>query len=783
MITRQTRRKRSISSSSNSEPRTFTGSCRNSRQSGNNGPTSGCETPRQRTKRVRFSDPGPRLERGGRECSTGLTPAMVRTSVEDSRDHKHGIHSTPSRQLRRRSTPLPGSHCSLEPALPIDGSLSERVVQFTPLRQILDSRTQRRIRRVGLSDEMNQLEREKRESAQYQKSLQALLQERDALKRELELAKRTRGTPENCSPSNEVMVLSPQSELENLESENSRLRQETSFSSVENPGDQPDDADTEGGTIIIDDSGFDGSTFLMSDSPVMRGLQLPRSSIDDISLLRPQNPNIDASVQASLPNPEQNAELLALTLDLEAARKEKRDLFNAWRTRIASFQGTAIEPSLQRSSPPPDFFGQILPTLTGALTSASDAIRELEAVKQELSGLGFPGSSIDEVISEIRSRFRSARLQLERAVPGETPSSPLDDGNTTLTALVKRVELLVKCLGEERTRHEGSLGRERALRGQFDTLLVRYETASKKIGDLEESIASSAGDMLHTRIRMHELEHEGKEQALGIERLNEALTKYRKEVKNLEKLVTELEQEKAISSEKHEEQMSHQEKRVVEEGQARRAAESAVAERETRIQELEGSVESNRIRVSDLTVKIELLEKELQKTVDSSEQSAAEELQRHQREVGSMNVRVSELTTSLDIAKSEVDKLRQNNAGLEEQLRFEMEAKDELLDKWAADQARSFAYMKETVKSERRKAKVRTANWELKSDELPSDSTNLGSEPITPVSMARFVDVEVGRGKERRRLDSGIGILTEDELLESMGHEETTVLPSDPADL
>jgi hypothetical protein len=101
---------------------------------------------------------------------------------------------------------------------------------------------------------------------------------------------------------------------------------------------------------------------------------------------------------------------------------------------------------------------------------------------------------------------------------------------------------------------------------------------------------------------------------------------------------------------------------------------------------------------------------------------------------------------------------------------MEMEARDELLDKWATEQARSFAFMKESVNSERRRAKVRAANWELRSDDLMSDGTTvMGSEPITPVSMTRFVDVEMGRGKNRRRMDSGIGILSEDYLLESEG--------------
>jgi chromosome segregation ATPase len=283
-------------------------------------------------------------------------------------------------------------------------------------------------------------------------------------------------------------------------------------------------------------------------------------------------------------------------------------------------------------------------------------------------------------------------------------------------------------------------------------------------------------------MRMQELEHEGKEQALGIERLNEALSKYRKEVKNLERLVTELEQDKATTSERHRELMSRQEEKAAEETTARRAAESAVAEREARIQELEGSVESNRARMCDLTAKIEVLEEELKKSIDGSEQQATEQHQYHQQELGLMNVQIAELTTSLDTTKSEADKLRRSNAGLEEQLRLEMDARDNLLEKWAADQARSFAYMKETVKAERRKAKVRTANWELKSDELQSEDTITGSEPITPVSMKRFVDVEVGRGKQRR-LDSGIGIVMEDELFESVGIEHNALLPSDPADL
>ncbi|EAU35491.1 conserved hypothetical protein [Aspergillus terreus NIH2624] len=762
METRQARKRRT-SSLSTQAPRS-PAACRTTRQSAAASPASSCKTPRQPRKKVRFSDPGPQLQNGP-DYSTGLTPVMLRTSFEEPADAE-GTPQTPSKRLRRRSAPLPRSRVSLDPLWPARLPSPERVVQFTPLRQILDSRTQRRIRRVGLSDEINQLQREKRDTAQYEKTLQSLLRERDALRHQLELAKHNR-LPQSPACSEDMPWVPPQARIENLEHENSKLREELSFSSVHSALNQSDVASTEADTIILNDSAFDGSTMLISNSPDMRGLSgHPPSIPDDMSLLDHGIPNPDVCFGR-----DQDADAIALSADLEAAKSEKKELFNSFRSRLSAFVGTPLESHLRQSSPPPDFLERFLPTLTEVLTRASDATSALSTVQQELRDLGFSGSNVDEIIAQMRDRFRWARLRLERAVPGETPSASLHNGNSTLSALVARVELLVQSLDEEQKMHEAAVGRERTLRGHFNAALARYETAAKKVQDLEESISSSARDMLHTRMRMQELENEGKEQAVGIDRLNAALTTYRTEVTNLETLITELE-------ENHRQQVSQLKSQIDEEEKARHAAELSATEREARIHELEETVENNRFSVCDLTAKVELLEKERQKAVEGLEKQAMEQ----QQEIGVMNVRVSELTTSLEAAKSEAEKLRLSNSGLEEQLRLEIRARDSLLDRWAADQARSFAYMKETVNAERRKAKVRSANWQMKSDELQSDDVHAGSEPITPVSMTRFVDVEVGRGKHRRRLDSGIGILTDDLLAEDV--EETgEIPPSDPADL
>ncbi|KAI2947020.1 hypothetical protein CBS147321_3118 [Aspergillus niger] len=786
MDTRQAKRKRQNSSSSGQkpqepqEPPTPVSIRRTRRTEYYITSATSCETPHQ-SKKVRFSDPGPGRQHGSAH-STGLTPAMLRSSFEERAEDDPLIRS-PSRGQRRRSTPLPRSRRSMDAPDAASTAFSEHVVQFTPLRQLLDARTKRRIRRIGLSDEINHLEREKRESAQYEKTLQSLLRERDSLKNELDSVKRNQDVSKSLATSEETTWLSPQSMIEQVLSENVRLREQLSFPSPGATTDHDTISNSEGETMVINESAWDCDTMLISNSPDIRALDARLSVPDNISLLSQGHANTDASTQASIPDHRQEAEIIALSADLAAARKEKRDLFDACRARVASFGGTAIEGLLRQSSPPPDFLDQVLPTLTQTLRRASDAAQALDNVKEELSGLGFPGNNAEEIISTMRDHFRAARLQLERAVPGETANASLSDGKATLGALVKRVEVLVKSLGDEQERLQGSVGRENAIRGQFDTLLARYEGASKKIQDLEKSIASSAGDMLHTRMRMQELEREGKEQAVSIQRLNAALDKYHEEVKGLEALVTELEDDKAKNNESHKQEVDELQQKLEEQARSLRTTESTVVERETRIRELEEDLQQNRTRVCDLATKIESLEAERQQTIQSLEQEAKEEQQRLEQEVGSMNVLVSELNTSLAEAKSDIDRLRRSNTDLEEQLRQEVEARDSLLDKWAAEQARSFAFMKETVNSERRKARVRTANWELRSDEIQSsDGLNIGSEPITPVSMTRFVDVEAGRGKHRKRLDSGVGILTDD-LEDADAGLLPESLPSDPAEL
>jgi hypothetical protein len=118
-------------------------------------------TPKRSKKRVRFSNP--RLETELESASSGLTPFIRRTTLS--------------------TTPALASHSSAPATLwsrgdygiPISGT-----IQFEPLRQRLNGRLKRRLRRHRLSEEANNIEWEKKHEVKF------LRAEVERLKSELE---------------------------------------------------------------------------------------------------------------------------------------------------------------------------------------------------------------------------------------------------------------------------------------------------------------------------------------------------------------------------------------------------------------------------------------------------------------------------------------------------------------------------------------------------------------------------------------------------------------------
>ena len=127
------------------------------------------KTPTKSKKRVRFSDPGP-------DPSTGLTPHLMRTSFMP-----HDVGLVAPRLLatgtRRRSLSVQLSTSLPSPSLsPIPDPISGEI-QFAPLRQVLDERLKRRLRRNNLSVEINHIDEEKNSKTKLKQEIQSLKDE------------------------------------------------------------------------------------------------------------------------------------------------------------------------------------------------------------------------------------------------------------------------------------------------------------------------------------------------------------------------------------------------------------------------------------------------------------------------------------------------------------------------------------------------------------------------------------------------------------------------------
>ncbi|KAL8739033.1 MAG: hypothetical protein Q9190_007903, partial [Brigantiaea leucoxantha] len=170
-------------------------------------PTPNPKTPTKSKKRVRFSDPGPESSTVA-SSSTGLTPALKRTTLAPS---------VSLGKLRRRSsmpaqlsTPSPSPASPVFSAPPMSGE-----VQFAPLRQILDPRTARRLKRNHLSEEQNDIHDSIRTGASQRDEIQALKEEIASIKES-----RAEGSPAVDGQSRKDV------QVEELENEIAKLKQE-----------------------------------------------------------------------------------------------------------------------------------------------------------------------------------------------------------------------------------------------------------------------------------------------------------------------------------------------------------------------------------------------------------------------------------------------------------------------------------------------------------------------------------------------------------------------------
>ncbi|KAI1636045.1 hypothetical protein F4809DRAFT_663265 [Biscogniauxia mediterranea] len=352
-------------------------------------------------KRVRFSDPGPEIQEDGYSdpfASTGLTPMVRRSSLGE---RAAALMASPSRKRQKRHSAPVRRLADNEDDEDDELATYDNVIRILPLRQILDDRIKRRIRRNGLSEEMNTICESKRRRLQEQKAefqrLKDELAEKDAEIGRLHSGSIISGGTNSNSATTEdtarIALLEQQvQELRN------KLRERTSEEGDEqdwSPArhDQYSDSYTEMDTMMDiddenDDSGFGETTIaeLVCSTPLRKRTSVAAPAPKSVSGSFPTPPSTsppqpstpsstwrarpeamttptrktphpshsNTGVQASLPDPEKEA----LEAELGSLRRELAKLTNTLeshaelQSRISSklALATTANPSASTSS-------------------------------------------------------------------------------------------------------------------------------------------------------------------------------------------------------------------------------------------------------------------------------------------------------------------------------------------------------------------------------------------------------------------------------------------------
>lgn len=505
-------------------------------------------------KRVRFSDPGPASEQDAQvndehvSASTGLTPHIRRTTLEPGSGTKKRRHSGSVVQDRPEA---------------FDSTIDTRYsgeVTFLPLRQVLDGRVKRRIRRNGLSEEINTINAEKRRKAQQTSDEIAALRSEVAAK-DAEI-RRLSGATAVDQEDDET-----KESIEELKRQVSQLRRvlkspdssnETEDTIDYNTGRvdwaiqvrDPFSADYSDMELDVDDEDEDHefgdrtiaelacSTPSRRSSNIRNSFPTPPSTSPNLGPVtpskrpKPVTPTTQAAVQTSFTAAEREEledELASLQLEiakLTGTLETYENMTSRLSEKLSPFapkDGSAAALILDSRSPAVRVEAQ----LNNLLQALSDRTAALEGLDASLGELGFPGGDASEVVLSLSSAFRTARLELEYLTPGEIALPLTAAGAAVLDLLLTRLRELAKRTLECEDAIDEYHVLEHSLRKQLGARAEAMDAAKAERDALARQAASKDA-------RIQELE-------VGVQRLKGSVKSYTRDVAELEGLVQRVE--------------------------------------------------------------------------------------------------------------------------------------------------------------------------------------------------------------------------------------------------
>ncbi|KAI0401919.1 hypothetical protein F4802DRAFT_600604 [Xylaria palmicola] len=710
-------------------------------------------------KRVRFSDLGPELSHyDSSDLSTGLTPMIKRSTLSGTSPKRHrGPTNT-----ARRSASI--GELGDEESTPDELSIA-------PSSRLFDDGGKRRTRQKELVVDTD---------AAPKKKTKARARKEDAITAKIE-AEVQRLRAELAARDAEIERLHNETiahdtgRIVELEKQIETLRTEIAQQQLPILGNEDEEGDEIGSEVgadlpenfydwtlaardLFSDSCFDDDdsrdvtmTDVLCSTPTRRrksaDAALPKSASASFptppctsptipatpcsvrSVKFPVTPQSHVGVQASLPDPEKEsleAELASLRLEL-AKLTGTLETHAALQARLSDKLTRVTSASLAPEEDSQSSQPELEEHLDSVLQQLAERTTALVQLDSSLASLGFAGTEASEIIGSITAGLRAARLELEYLTPGEITLPLSSHGAEVLDLVLKRLRGLADRVRED----EGVIDEYHALE-----LSLRQQLAARvDVMDGMRAEQRRGAELLRERDdHIADLE-------VGLERLKGAAEGYRRDIAELEALVLRLE----------------------EDGQAAEAtlradldgARAQLAEGANVTASLEARLADTLAQADELGAKLRDLQRRRDAEAKVRNKSYGAALALRDARVTELRREIYGINDSLRSAHATITKLQLENAGLER--RVVVAEEGQRLAREAVDM------MKAELE------KVTAAAATVAPRRVTRSSARQSRELLTPEPKpGSYLSGDLarsgaGKGKKRRRYDSGLGMLDEDE--------------------
>jgi len=420
--------------------------------------------------------------------------------------------------------------------------------------------------------------------------------------------------------------------------------------------------------------------------------------------------------------------------------------------------------------------------LTQLALSQSHALEKetaFSALSYEITSLGYSSCvGPEEILSTIASQFRQARLDLEYLTPGEVTEG--FENEKLLDMLVSRVRVLVQKAKESDESIDQYHEQELLLRQQLGTRIDAHRAAESEIS--------------LTNAVVNDLRGEIEEKELSNSRLQSALDGYREEVIGLEKLIESMENEARDNDAVLRGEINEVQERLQDEILKHDTTQASEEGGQILIMELERRLNAAMQAAAEVQEQITALATngaqkdaiiaQLKSSSIEREREHGDALALRDSRVTKLRGDIERVNEALKTAHMTICSLRQANQALESQIEGE-KTRGQLVVQAMREQLNrvletGLGYINGNVSVQREESCPTLFSETFGPSEVAGDRPRReGSAPAslggaeTVIRRGRFFDAKLarrgGKGvKKRRRYDSGLGFLEEEE-----GDDET----------